>query len=205
MQIQVGFIVIYKILRKIFISENEVEMQNNNDKAIKWKISLDGDDYEIKVILSPWTGKHKIYVDDEPVVFETPAIISFVSGFDQYIKIGENNIFIVCRGGKLDLSINGKMRSTNKPFVPMPAAPVWMWVLCALCLPMPIAGYFINPKLLPLFIAIAIASVLGCIYFAMKADKDERTRARMTTIVMFLPWVIFVLMPLFTKFFSNVF
>ena len=181
-------------------------MQNNkNDKAIKWKISLDGDDYEIKVILSPWTGKHKVYIDDEPVVFDTPGIISFISGFDQFIKIGKNKIYIVCRGGKLDLSINGKMRSTNKPFVPMPAPPVWMWVLSALSLLMPIAGYFQNPKLLPLLIGVAVAAALGCIYFAMKADKNEKTRVRYTTLVMFLPWITFVFMPMFTKFFHNIF
>lgn len=181
-------------------------MQNNKkDKIIKWKITLDGYDYEIKVDLSPWTGKHKIYVDDEQVAFDTPAIISFVSGFDQYIKIGDNDIFVVCRGGKLDLSINGKMRSSNKPFIPMPNPPVWMWVLCALCVPLPIVSYFYNSKTFPIVVAIAIASIFGCIYFAMKADKDERTRARMATIIMFLPWIIFIIMPMFSKFFSKIF
>lgn len=181
-------------------------MQNNKkDKTIRWKITLDGDDYELKVDLSPFTGKHKIYVDDEPVAFDTPAIISFVSGFDQYIKIGDNDIFIVCRAGKLDLAINGKMRSTNKAFVPMPDAPKWMWVLCALCAPLPIVSFFFNSKTLPIVIAAAIASVFGCIYFAMQPNKDERTRVRMSTIVMFIPWVVFLIMPLFSKFFTRIF
>jgi len=177
--------------------------KQEKDKIIKWKITLDGEDYVIKVDLKPWTGMHKIYVDDEPVAFDTPAIISFISGFDQYIKIGDNDIFVTCRNGKLDLSVNGKMRSNNKPFVPMPEPAKWMWVLCAFCLPLPVATYFINAKLTPIVIGVSIAAVFVCIYFGMQV-KDEKTRARKCTLAVGIPWTVFVFMPLFSKFFTNI-
>jgi hypothetical protein len=179
--------------------------QEKKDKTIKWKINLDGDDYEIKVDLNPWTGKHKIYVDDEPVRFDTPALVSFVAGFDQYIKIGCHDIFVTLRKGKMDLAINGKMLSNGKLFVPLPDAPKWMWALSAACVPLPVVSYFISPGMLPFVVAISITAIYACIYFAMQSDKGERIRAKICTFIISIPWAVFVLMPLFSKLFGNIF
>jgi hypothetical protein len=179
------------------------EDKKKKNKIIKWNIALDGDNYEIKIDIKPFTGKHKIYVDNELVDFETPAIISFIAGFDQYIKIGDNDLYVTCRGGKLDLAINGKMRSDGKAFVPMPDPPKWMWVLCAFCIPVPFLGLLFD-QVFSLAVVVSLVAILVCIYFAMQ-PKDEKTRVRMSTLAMGIPWVVFVIMPLFNKFFANLF
>lgn len=168
------------------------------DKSIRWKVPLDGEEYEIKLDMSPFTGKHKIYVDDEPVPFETPALISLIAGFDQYIKIGDNDIFVTCRNGKLDLSVNGIMRSSKEEFVPMPKAEKWMWILCSLLVPLPLIK---RDYISALF---ALLGILACIYFAMKPG-NEKNRVKMATAAVAVPWTILVIFPFFMKFFERLF
>ncbi len=172
--------------------------KEKKDKSIRWKVVLDGDEYEIKIDMSPFTGKHKIYVDDEPVPFETPALISLIAGFDQYIKIGDNHLFVTCRGGKLDLSINGIMRSSKEEFVPMPKMEKWMWILCLFLVPLPIVK---RDAISALF---AVVGIFACIYFAMKPNS-EKTRIKMATAAVALPWTILVIFPFFIEFFQKLF
>lgn len=179
------------------------EEKNKKNKIIKWNIPLDGDNYEIKIDIKPFTGKHKIYVDDELVDFETPAIISFVAGFDQYIRIGDNDLYVTCRGGKLDIAINGVMRSNGNPFVPLPEPAKWMWILCAFCIPVPFVGLLLG-QIFSIAVVVSIIAIFVCIYFGMQ-PKDERTRVRTCTFVIGIPWTVFVFLPLFNKFFSNLF
>ncbi len=172
--------------------------KQKKDKSIRWKIMLDGDEYEIKLDMSPFTGKHKIYVDNEPVPFETPALISLIAGFDQYIKIGDNDIFVTCRNGKLDLSINGVMRSSKKEFVPMPKFEKWIWILCLLLVPLPLVK---RDLLSAMF---ALLGIIFCVYFAMKPG-NEKNRIKMATAAVALPWTALVIFPFFVKFFEKLF
>lgn len=146
-------------------------------RTIEWTIYLDNKKYIIKIVLSAFGGRHKIYLNDEPVPFTGNALMSYMVGFDQRLPIEGHEVYVFGRGSKTELAVNGKVRGDKKTkFTPMPSTPKWIWIFNILFIFLiPLGGLSI------LSFVFAFCGIWIC---SIYAHKPRSERERLTGVIM---------------------
>lgn len=145
-----------------------------------WTVTVNGVDRFIEFYPMTFSKRAKLLIDGEPAPLDVSA--SFYQGIDQPILTGgDRDLRIVSKGKFTDLSVDGVLIDSQKPYEPLPklSRVSWVFVIISLCAAL-LGG------LIPSLCAIGGAALNAGV--ALKKGLSGKARIILGVVIAILTW-----------------